>query len=89
MSQSDDVRPTHELIDLQALPETSTSSIPRQRERASREMPRLRDIHRRLDRARLPVPRLRPEFSAGLLRVPRAWGDDGEAMAEAAALALP
>ena len=29
------------------------------------------------------------EFSAGLLRVPRAWGAGGEAMAEAAALALP
>jgi arginase len=29
------------------------------------------------------------EFAAGLVRVPRAWGDGGEAMAEAAALALP
>ncbi len=29
------------------------------------------------------------EFSAGLLRVPRAWGDGGEAMAEAAHLELP
>ncbi len=29
------------------------------------------------------------EFSAGLVRVPRAWGVGGEAMAEAAALALP
>jgi arginase len=29
------------------------------------------------------------EFAAGLVRVPRAWGADGEAMAGAAALALP
>ena len=29
------------------------------------------------------------EFSAGLLRVPRAWGDDGQAMAAAARMALP
>lgn len=29
------------------------------------------------------------EFAAGLLRVPRAWGDGGEAMAEAAGMALP
>jgi arginase len=29
------------------------------------------------------------EFSAGLVRVPRAWGDGGEAMAGAAALSLP
>ena len=29
------------------------------------------------------------EFSAGLVRVPRAWGAGGEAMAEAAALELP
>ena len=29
------------------------------------------------------------EFAAGLVRVPRAWGTGGEAMAEAAALALP
>jgi arginase len=29
------------------------------------------------------------EFHAGLLRVPRAWGDGGEAMAEAAMLELP
>ena len=29
------------------------------------------------------------EFAAGLVRVPRAWGDGGEAMAEAASLALP
>jgi arginase len=29
------------------------------------------------------------EFAAGLLRVPRAWGTGGEAMAEAAATALP
>lgn len=29
------------------------------------------------------------EFAAGLVRVPRAWGHGGEAMAEAAALAVP
>ena len=29
------------------------------------------------------------EFAAGLVRVPRAWGAGGDAMAEAAALALP
>ncbi len=29
------------------------------------------------------------EFAAGLVRVPRAWGDGGEAMAEAASLQLP
>jgi arginase len=29
------------------------------------------------------------EFAAGLLRVPRAWGDCGEAMAEAARMTLP
>ena len=29
------------------------------------------------------------EFAAGLVRVPRAWGDDGEAMADAAGMALP
>ncbi|MCW2964767.1 MAG: arg [Actinomycetia bacterium] len=29
------------------------------------------------------------EFAAGLLRVPRAWGDGGEAMAEAAGMTLP
>jgi hypothetical protein len=29
------------------------------------------------------------EFAAGLVRVPRAWGDGGEAMTEAALLALP
>jgi arginase family enzyme len=29
------------------------------------------------------------EFAAGLVRVPRAWGSGGEAMAEGAALALP
>jgi arginase len=29
------------------------------------------------------------EFAAGLLRVPRAWGIGGEAMAEAASMALP
>jgi hypothetical protein len=29
------------------------------------------------------------EFAAGLLRVPRAWGTDGEAMAAAAGMALP
>src|SRR3990170_2268800 len=29
------------------------------------------------------------EFAAGLVRVPRAWGSGGEAMAEAAALPLP
>jgi arginase family enzyme len=29
------------------------------------------------------------EFCAGLVRVPRAWGEGGEAMAEAAGLALP
>jgi hypothetical protein len=29
------------------------------------------------------------EFAAGLVRVPRAWGEGGEAMAEAAAMALP
>ncbi len=29
------------------------------------------------------------EFAAGLVRVPRAWGDGGEAMAEAASLDLP
>jgi arginase family enzyme len=29
------------------------------------------------------------EFAAGLVRVPRAWGKDGDAMAEAASLALP
>ena len=28
-------------------------------------------------------------FSAGLVRVPRAWGDGGEAMVEAASLPLP
>lgn len=29
------------------------------------------------------------EFAAGLVRVPRAWGEGGEAMAEAAALGVP
>ena len=29
------------------------------------------------------------EFNAGLVRVPRAWGDGGETMAEAAFQALP
>jgi arginase len=29
------------------------------------------------------------EFAAGLVRVPRAWGDGGETMAEAATLSLP
>jgi arginase family enzyme len=29
------------------------------------------------------------EFAAGLVRVPRAWGDGGEAMAQAAAMELP
>ena len=29
------------------------------------------------------------EFAAGLVRVPRAWGDDGEQMAAAASMALP
>ena len=29
------------------------------------------------------------EFHAGLLRVPRAWGDGGEVMVEAASLPLP
>jgi arginase len=29
------------------------------------------------------------EFAAGLLRVPRAWGEGGEAMADAAGMALP
>ncbi len=29
------------------------------------------------------------EFAAGLVRVPRAWGKDGESMAEAAFLSLP
>ena len=29
------------------------------------------------------------EFAAGLVRVPRAWGDGGEAMVEAALMALP
>jgi arginase len=29
------------------------------------------------------------EFAAGLVRVPRAWGDGGEAMTEAAGMALP
>jgi arginase len=29
------------------------------------------------------------EFAAGLVRVPRAWGDGGEAMAEGAGLSLP
>jgi arginase family enzyme len=29
------------------------------------------------------------QFAAGLVRVPRAWGDGGEAMAEAASLPLP
>src|SRR5918912_1799820 len=29
------------------------------------------------------------EFGAGLVRVPRAWGEGGEAMAEAAAMPLP
>ena len=29
------------------------------------------------------------EFAAGLVRVPRAWGEGGEAMAEAAGMALP
>src|SRR5213592_94711 len=29
------------------------------------------------------------EFAAGLVRVPRAWGDGGEAMAEAASTPLP
>ena len=29
------------------------------------------------------------EFAAGLLRVPRAWGDGGDAMADAAGMALP
>jgi hypothetical protein len=29
------------------------------------------------------------EFSAGLLRVPRAWGNGGEAMAEAAVMSVP
>ncbi len=29
------------------------------------------------------------EFAAGLVRVPRAWGDGGEAMAEAAHMSLP
>ena len=29
------------------------------------------------------------EFCAGLVRVPRAWGDGGEAMAEAASMTLP
>jgi arginase family enzyme len=29
------------------------------------------------------------EFAAGLLRVPKAWGEGGEAMAEAARMALP
>src|SRR5918912_3063786 len=29
------------------------------------------------------------EFRAGLVRVPRAWGEDGETMAEAAMLPLP
>ena len=29
------------------------------------------------------------EFAAGLLRIPRAWGDGGEAMAEAAGMNLP
>ena len=29
------------------------------------------------------------EFGAGLVRVPRAWGEGGEAMAEAARLPLP
>jgi arginase len=29
------------------------------------------------------------DFAAGLVRVPRAWGDGGEAMVEAASLALP
>jgi hypothetical protein len=29
------------------------------------------------------------EFAAGLVRVPKAWGDGGEAMAEAASMSLP
>ena len=29
------------------------------------------------------------EFGAGLVRVPRAWGEGGESMAEAARLPLP
>src|SRR5439155_19775159 len=29
------------------------------------------------------------EFGAGMMRVPRAWGDGGEGMAEAARLSLP
>src|SRR5207245_6940115 len=29
------------------------------------------------------------EFAAGLIRVPRAWGDGGDAMADAAGMALP
>jgi arginase len=29
------------------------------------------------------------EFAAGLVRVPKAWGDDGEAMAAAAGMSLP
>jgi tRNA(Ile2) C34 agmatinyltransferase TiaS len=29
------------------------------------------------------------EFAAGLVRVPRAWGEGGETMAEAARLPLP
>lgn len=29
------------------------------------------------------------EFAAGLVRVPRAWGEEGEALAEAAGMALP
>ena len=50
-------------------------------EPSTRTLSRLPHIDGGRARSRVPVPLVRSEFAAGLVRVPRAWGDGGEAMA--------
>ena len=58
-------------------------------ERAACALPGLPDSDRRRDRPEYQCHSCGREFAAGLVRVPRAWGAGGEAMAEAAHMALP
>ena len=61
----------------------------RSRELPSRALPRLPDVHRSRGRPGYECHACGRGFAAGLVRVPRAWGKGGEAMAEGARLELP
>ena len=68
----------------------ATTPTRRRCEPAARPLSRLPHLHRGRDRAGLRVPFAAGASTApGMVRVPQAWGEGGESMAEAARLPLP